>query len=91
MLNEVKRNHLYFKEPYERLSSLIDNIGGEICRQRTMEAFIDMENYMQNGQVDELQEILGLCYPVNTTSSQDVAMFYEGQIDLIIHFLNKYQ
>lgn len=51
--------------------------GGPECYDVIEDAFVEMEEMIQNEQVDELQQIFAMCDPIDLNNEMDIAVFFD--------------
>lgn len=76
---------------YDLLGSVLSSAGSPECRDLLSDAFSFIENLIENGGGDVLQEKFNLCHPVNTESTLDSAAFYESHINDVFAIINREQ
>lgn len=67
-------NQISFKEV---VGAVYRTEGGPECYDVIDNAFNEMEEMIQNGQVAELQYIFAMCEPIDLDNEMDIALFFE--------------
>ena len=66
-----------FPEYFEAIGEDLQNFGSESCYRRIWRAFRTMENLIEGGRSEVLDEMFHLCHPINVTNSLDVEHFFQ--------------
>lgn len=80
-----------FTAQYDLLEYIIGSSGSYECSELLREALYAIDNFIQNGQGEYLQDTLNLCHPVETNSMFDIAALYEHYILFITDYINRLQ
>lgn len=67
-----------FREFYEGIGDDLQNFGSRECYRRTWRAFRTMQNLIDGGRSDVIDEMFHLCHPLNVTNVFDVERFFDA-------------
>jgi thymus-specific serine protease len=73
-----------FGEYYEAIGEDLLAFGNEECYRRVWRAFGTMENLIDGGRSEVLDDMFNLCHPINVTSHLEVARFFEGIVESVV-------
>lgn len=72
-----------FHEYYEAIGDDLRSFGSEACYRRTWRAFRTMENLIDGGRSEVLDEMFHLCHPLNISNSLEVERFFEALAEAV--------
>lgn len=74
---------LNFGEYYEAIGEDLQSFGSEACYRRTWRAFRTMENLIDGGRSEVLDEMFHLCHPLDVNDSLEVERFFEALAEAV--------